>query len=74
MRSYKVASTRASGGNNSGKGVNLLVMVLVVSMLLHCGGGGDVADVYGDSVRDIRLSKKNRLGSDDRCMLLPLNL
>jgi hypothetical protein len=26
------------------------------------GGGGDVADVYGDGVRDIRLSKKNPLG------------
>jgi hypothetical protein len=36
-------------------------------------GGGDVADVYGDGVRDIRLSKKTASGSGDRCMLLPLN-
>ena len=38
------------------------------------GGGSDVVDVYGDGVRDIRLSKKKTArGSDDKCMLLPLN-
>ena len=37
------------------------------------GGGGDAADAFGDGVRDIRLSKKNGSGTDDWCMLLPLN-
>ena len=37
------------------------------------GGGGDVADVYGDGARDIRLSKKTARGLDDKCMMLPLN-
>ena len=37
------------------------------------GGGDDDADDFGDGVRDIRLSKKNGSGTDDWCMLLPLN-
>ena len=37
------------------------------------GGGGVAADAFGDGVRDIRLSKKNGSGTDDWCMLLPLN-
>ena len=37
-------------------------------------GGADAADAFGDGVRDIRLSKKkNRSGTNDWCMLLPLN-
>ncbi len=35
--------------------------------------GGDAADAVGDGVRDIQLSKKNGSGTDDWCMLLPLN-
>ena len=58
---------------NSGKGANILVILLVFCDAGGGGGGGDVADVYGDGVRDIRLSKKNARGSDDKCRLLPLN-
>ena len=38
------------------------------------GGGGEDDDAFGDGVRDIRLSKnKKGKGTDDWCMLLPLN-
>ena len=38
------------------------------------GGGGDVADAFGNGVIDIRLSKQiNGSGIDDWYMLLPLS-
>ena len=58
----KVASTRASGRNKFWERVESLGDGAGGEYAGGGGGGGDVADVYGDGVRDIRLSKKNPLG------------
>jgi hypothetical protein len=58
---------------NSGKGANLLLMLMLVVMLVVVVAVVTLPMSMANGVRDIRLSKKTARGSDDRCMLLPLN-
>ena len=50
-----------------------MLMLLVVVMLVVVVAVVTLPMSMANGVRDIRLSEKTARGSDDRCMLLPLN-
>ena len=69
----KAASTIASCGNNYGKGANFLVMVLVVGMLMVVVVVVTLPMSMAMVFVIFGFRKKPARGSDDWCMLLPLN-